>query len=194
MIQLYENGRGILDHRFVSGTLHNNKKNSMKSGNNNVRGFTLIEILVVIGIIAVLAAVVLVAINPAKQFAQARITQRTSNVGTILNAIGQRLADNKGVFEGTYTVGGTDYTCGKLPTTVTAVDTGTAANAADETGSLGGCLVPTYIPALPTDPTWKSGDDTLYSVRVNGQGRVKVCSTAAIETAVPGAVQTCIER
>ncbi len=64
-------------------------------------GFTLIEILVVIGIIAILASIVIIAINPSKQFAQARNTQRQSGVNAILNAIGQRIADNKGVFAGT---------------------------------------------------------------------------------------------
>src|ERR1700735_2848314 len=66
--------------------------------NRDKRGFTLIEILVVIGIIAVLAAIVIVAINPSRQFAQARESQRVSNVDSILDAIGQRMADNKGVF------------------------------------------------------------------------------------------------
>jgi len=89
-------------------------------------GFTLIEILVVIGIIAVLAVIVLIAINPARQFAQARNTQRTSNVNAILNAIGQFTADNKG----------------DLPTIP-----GGEINIA-----LCNDLVPTYLPALPTDP------------------------------------------
>ena len=63
----------------------------------NKKGFTLIELLIVIGIIAILAAVVIVALNPGRQFAQARNTQRSSNVNTILNAIGQYMADNNGV-------------------------------------------------------------------------------------------------
>jgi hypothetical protein len=33
-----------------------------------------------------------VALNPGRQFAQARNTQRWSNVNTLLNAVGQRLA------------------------------------------------------------------------------------------------------
>ncbi len=62
------------------------------------RGFTLIEILVVIGMLAILATVVLVAVNPLRQFAQARNSQRQANVAAILNAIGERVADTHGVF------------------------------------------------------------------------------------------------
>ncbi len=53
---------------------------------NLQKGFTLIELLVVIGILAILLAIVLIAINPARQFAQANDTKRESDVHTILNA------------------------------------------------------------------------------------------------------------
>ena len=59
-------------------------------------GFTLMELLIVIGIIAILAAIVIIAINPARQLAQARNSQRWSNVNTILNAVHQYAVDNQG--------------------------------------------------------------------------------------------------
>lgn len=60
------------------------------------KGFTLIEVLIVIAIIGILAAVTIVAINPARQFAQARNSQRSSSVNTVLNAIWQYAVDNNG--------------------------------------------------------------------------------------------------
>src|SRR3989338_8575929 len=119
-------------------------KNLMKKlAAQDQKGFTLIEILVVIGIIAVLAAIVLIAINPARQFAQTRDTQRWSNLNAILNAIGQRIADNRGTFAG--------GTCPTLPSAAeTICSTGTGCPA----GSIElSCLVPSYLPDFPTDPS-----------------------------------------
>ncbi|MEK7576343.1 MAG: prepilin-type N-terminal cleavage/methylation domain-containing protein [Patescibacteria group bacterium] len=110
------------------------------------KGFTLIEILVVIGIIAVLAAAVLIAINPARQFAQAHDSQRSTNIEAILNAVGQNIADNKGSFN-----------CTTLPITATVMKS---------TGGydIATCLEPTYISKMPTDPvTGTYTDKTNYN-------------------------------
>ena len=80
-------------------------------------GFTLIEVLVVIGIIAILAAVVLVAVNPVRQFKLARDSQRTANVNALLNAIHQNISEHHGAF----VCGGITRV---LPTTLTDVKYG----------------------------------------------------------------------
>jgi len=164
-------------------------KNTLKQ----VKGFTLIEILVVIGIISVLAGIVIIAINPAKQFAQARDTERQSNVGAILNGIGQRMADNKGVFAGTFTVNGNSYTCPTLPASAAIIS---ATSGIDLS-----CLTPTYITTLiPFDPNggyWNSASDydTKYTAEVDAIGRVKVCAPrASLESSIPNAAPYCLTR
>jgi type IV pilus assembly protein PilA len=140
---------------------------------NSKKGFTLIEILVVIGIIAILAAVVLIAINPARQFAQARDSQRTANLNAILNAIGQKMADSKGVFA----TGG----CPSVPTaTSTILYSGTAGS--NEVNL--SCLVPTYLSALPIDPSVTTSGSTGYSIYVDGTGRIHLIATQT-ETSIP---------
>ncbi len=154
-------------------------------------GFTLIEILVVIGIIAILAAIVIIAINPAKQFAQARNSQRTANVNAILNAVGQRIADNKGVYEGAFDGGTMD--CDEIPAAATAITTNNGSNAlGDSSGDLG-CLVPTYIPTLPTEPLGATAAQ--YTIRADSDGRVTVCAPeAALEDAIPDPATICVTR
>lgn len=51
------------------------------------KGFTLIEMLIVIAVIGVLAVAVLSAINPVEQLRKARDTRRRSNAAELLNAI-----------------------------------------------------------------------------------------------------------
>ncbi len=144
------------------------------------RGFTLIEILVVIGIIAVLAAVVLVAINPTRQFKLARDSQRISNVNALLNSISQNIAEHHGVF-----------TCGTSPLTLPASPT--IVRSATSTGGidLAPCVVPTYISVLPYDPSAvgahyvsTSDYDTRYVIYQDTEGRVTASSTGEITPSI----------
>lgn len=118
-------------------------------------GFTLIEILVVMGVLAILFTIILIAINPTTQFSRANNAKRQSDIAAILNSIGAYAADNKGV----------------LPTGIST----TVATITDSVNGANICsaLVPKYIPSLPTDPSLKTSDITTCSNYNTGYTVVK---------------------
>jgi prepilin-type N-terminal cleavage/methylation domain-containing protein len=117
----------------------------------NKKGFTLIELLVVIAIIAILAGIVIIAVNPTRQIAQARNAQRRADTLTTLNAIHQSFVDNgkfpEGINDtlkqiGTGTGAGCNIACGAE----------TTSGCLDLTTQLVGTTGELYLSAMPSDP------------------------------------------
>ncbi len=153
----------------------------MKINNLKNKGFTLIEILVVIGIIGILATVVLVAVNPNRQFKQARDSQRVANVNTILNALGQNIADHEGnlVCAGTKIEMTSDHTLSLN------------SNGGADDFNIADCLVPDYISKLPYDPKKdgaryndNSDFDTGYTLTKDTNGRYRVVAIGEIQPVI----------
>jgi prepilin-type N-terminal cleavage/methylation domain-containing protein len=121
---------------------------------NKSSGFTLLEILLVIGIIAILAGIVIVAINPSKQLATVRNTQRKSDLKQIYNAITQYYIDNS-AFPPTISTTTLNEVCNTGAVSNTSTSTSGANCATAGLANLS-VLVPTYLTAIPTDPTGTS--------------------------------------
>jgi len=121
------------------------------------KGFTLLEILLVIAAIGILASIVLVAINPNRQINQARQAAINSEKNTIEKALQQRLIDT-----------------GQYPSSIEGVQKEVCATGAEQEGGSTSCtgkadlraLVPNYIASIPSS--------TSYTVNTSNDGRVYV--------------------
>ncbi|HEV7453915.1 MAG TPA: prepilin-type N-terminal cleavage/methylation domain-containing protein [Candidatus Saccharimonadales bacterium] len=113
------------------------------------RGFTLLEVLLVVAIIAILAGIVIIAINPGKQLGDSRNSRRSTDVLTILNAVHQYGLDNTGIYPASITAVPTEMcNTGVAPATCTSaalVDLSILTS----TGK--------YLAALPKDPLCPAG-------------------------------------
>jgi prepilin-type N-terminal cleavage/methylation domain-containing protein len=111
-----------------------------KSKHQNYKGFTLLEVLLVVAIISILAGIVIIAISPNKNLADSRNSQRKADVNTILSAVYQYALDNNGVVPASITTTPTEICVTTGATCSGKVDLGVVT--ANEK----------YITAIPKDP------------------------------------------
>jgi prepilin-type N-terminal cleavage/methylation domain-containing protein len=138
------------------------------------KGFTLMEILLVIGLLAVLAVVVFVALDPAKRFQDTRNARRTTDIQNILSAVHTYVNDTKGTFPAAITA--TEKQIGTAATGCAIATGGCAVAGATDCVDLGTALG-NYLKSIPVDPNGTAAL-TGYSIvkDANNMVTVRACN------------------
>ena len=135
------------------------------------KGFTLLELLLVVAIIAILAGIVILALTPTKQISGANDIQRTIDVNTIMNSVQQYAINNNGSFPSEITNTSTEI-C-----TTGAVSCAGLINLSVLTDGK------TFLTTMPEDPSGEiDTNGTGYEIFVDINGEVTVAAPQA-ETA-----------
>lgn len=133
------------------------------------KGFTLLEILLVVAAIAILAGIIILAINPSKQLAETKNAGRRIDVNTLLNAVYQYAIDNNGALPSTITTTPTEICkTGNTPATCVGLVDLSVLTSNER-----------YLVALPTDPTGSTTKSIGYRISKDMYGRITVSAPYA---------------
>ncbi len=144
------------------------------------RAFTLIEILLAIGIIAVLATVVVVSLDPISRFRDARDARRLSDIQSILSAVHQYVIDNQGAFPA-----GLDTTERQIGTASSNCAIGGRCGVSGD----GDCIdlstsLERYLKDIPFDPSNGSDALTRYSISLNSNNITTVTACESDDASI----------
>ena len=148
------------------------------------QGFTLLEVLLVVAIIAILAGIVIVALNPGKQLGDTRNSQRKADVNTILSAVYQYSIDNNGNLPTSVPA---SVTCDTPATNEVCKQGAVSCTGLVDLGDI--VLNQKYLTAIPTDPSGGSTNGSGYFIAKSANGRVTVCAPAAEQGAAISATK-----
>lgn len=135
------------------------------------KGFTLLEMLIVLTIIAILATVVFVSLDPMTQFAEGRNARRWSDVNNISTAMYRYVISKKA-----FPIG-LDDKIRQLGTANSGCNI-TCVGAENSCLDLSSQLKP-FLDSLPIDPKNGSSEKTFYSVSKNSDNVISVKSCNA---------------
>lgn len=129
------------------------------------KGFTLIEILLVVAILSILLVVVFAALNPATRLSETRDARRWNDVNQILTAMHEHIVDNDGTVC-PWDSGCADQAAVELGSCAAGAATAACPNASDCL-DVSAELAGSYLASMPVDPEG-TATNTGYELTASG--------------------------
>ena len=151
---------------------------SMYSTYRHRSGFTLLEVMIVIGVLALLATLIIVTLDPAERFRDAREARRLSDIRALSSAAHQYLVDKKGDFP--VGIDGSERQLG-TGTSGCSIDNGFCSVVGDGDCVDLGPALRSYLPVIPEDTDTGTAEHTRYTIRHEAEGNrivVKACDSS----------------